>query len=147
MEYSHHSVFLWRLWQLWMARMFAILHSYSQHNTKVRVIYNYQFLIKYICTQGFLTTKTFQIDAIIGWSILWFTLFDQYLVFLCSTYCRQTINNLTHYFWNLRENYRGRCCCQISKQSVKPVISPLVLQLGSQVGCQKKRNSSLNSIF
>ena len=46
-----------------------------------------------------------------------------------------------------RKNFRGCCCCQLSKQSVKPDISPLVLQLGGQIGCQKKRNSSLNFIF
>ena len=35
-------------------------------------------------------------------------------------------------FWQGQKNHRGRCCCQISKQSVKPDIPSRVLQLGSQ---------------
>ena len=52
-----------------------------------------------------------------------------------------------HYFGGPTWNYRGRCCCEISKQSVKLDISPLVSRVGGQVGCLKKQNSSRILIF
>ena len=54
------------------------------------------------------------------------------------------VNILQGLLWKSWKKYRGLCCSQISKQSVKPDISPLVSRLGGQVGHQKKQNSSRN---
>ena len=51
------------------------------------------------------------------------------------------------YLTLLKKNYRGRCCCQISKQSIKHEIAPLVSCHSGQIGCLEKQNSSKNSIL
>ena len=47
----------------------------------------------------------------------------------------------------LKKKSRGHHCCQISKQNVKTVISPLVSRPWGQGGCQKKQKTSRNSNF
>ena len=49
------------------------------------------------------------------------------------------------YFEEKEINCRGRHCCQISKQNVKTVITPLVSSSWGQGGCQKKQKTSRNS--
>ena len=51
------------------------------------------------------------------------------------------------YFEKNKKNSRGRHSCQISKQNVKTVISPLVSRPWGQGGCQKKQKTSRNSNF
>ena len=104
------------------------------------------FKILWWGTQGFLTVKIFQIDAIFGWSILVFAPFWPIIRSKMPYFCRQTINP-SDITLGSHKNQKGCCCCQISWQSGKPGISPLVLRLWGQVGCQKKGNSSFNLIF
>ena len=100
-----------------------------------------------LCTQSFYTIKLLQILDINGWNNLEFESFSLIISSKTWNIAIKWSKDTSGITLKIIKKYRGHCCCQISKQSVKPDISPLVSWLGSQVGHQRKQNSSRSWLF
>ena len=97
-------------------------------------------------TQGFLSSNRFQLYDIIGWTNQAFKLFTP---IICNdsiyTAFKSKKDSPDIYLTLLKNRYRGRCRCQISKQIIKHEIAPLVSCHSTQIGCLEKQNSPRNS--
>ena len=82
-------------------------------------------------------------DSRYGWSNLEFVLFSLIISSKTWNIAIKWSEDTSGITLKIIKKCRGRCCCQISKQSV----SPLVSGLGGQVGHQKKQNSLRNWLF